>query len=74
VIAITRTDSNWVLEFAGIPGRSYVIQFADQVTGPWLDLSDPVMADATGLIQFTDNTTPVPAMRFYRTRAFGSNP
>jgi type VI secretion system secreted protein Hcp len=54
------------IQFAGIPGVTYHIERADQVTGPWQDLSGPIQADATGLIVFT-HVNP-PASQFYRTR------
>jgi hypothetical protein len=74
LISIALTETQRVVQFAGVPGRVYVLQFAPGATGPWADLSDPRPADSTGLIQFTDPTTPVPPVRFYRVRAVSNNP
>lgn len=69
VVSITSIGDGWVLLFAGIPGRMYVLQAASETTGPWSDLFGQVTASSTGLVQFTDYTTPPPSMRFYRIRA-----
>jgi hypothetical protein len=69
VISIAVTASNRTIQFAGIPGRIYVVQWAPASSGPWTDFSDGTStADATGLITYVDTTSPVPATRFYRTR------
>jgi len=73
MISLQLTPTNCQLEFAGIPGRGYVIQSAPTMSGPWSDVSEPVAADGTGLIQFIDTNVPGP-MQFYRTRASGGNP
>ena len=67
-VSITSVGNGWLLSFAGIPGRSYIVQAAAAVAGPWSDVSGPVVSDPTGLISFTDYTTPPPATRFYRIR------
>jgi len=73
MISLQLTPTNCQLEFAGIPGRNYIIQSAPTVSGPWSDVSGPVAADGTGLIQFIDTNAPGP-MQFYRTRVSGGNP
>lgn len=55
-----------VLRFFGIPGQSYIVQAAPEITGPWTDLSPPLKAGPTGMIEFADTTWPKPATRFYR--------
>lgn len=55
-----------VLRFFGIPGQSYIIQVASEITGPWTDLSPPLRTGPTGMIEFVDTTWPKPATRFYR--------
>jgi hypothetical protein len=69
VISITIDGNTRVLRFAGIPGRSYVIQSAPDLNGNWTDISGPLLADPTGLLQFIDSSTGVGTGRFYRTYA-----
>ena len=59
-----------VIGFLGIPGDSYIIQWTDSLTQPilWTSFSVTIKADSTGLISFSDPTTPVPSVRFYRTQ------
>jgi len=73
MISLQLTPTNCQLEFAGIPGRSYIIQSAPAVNGPWSDLSEPIAADGTGLIEYIDTNPPGP-MQFYRTSVTGGNP
>lgn len=70
LLSITASETNRTVQFAGIPTRKYVVQWtADLLTGPWSDFVDGTLtADITGTIQYTDNTFPVPLIRFYRTR------
>jgi len=72
-ISVQLTPTNCQLQFAGIPEREYIIQSAPAVSGPWTDLSGPIAADGTGLIQFIDTNVPGP-MQFYRTSPLGGNP
>jgi endoglucanase len=67
-VSINSVGNGWALKFGGIPGQSYVLQAAPAVTGPWTDLSGSVQPDASGMVQFTDSSTPAPATRFYRSR------
>jgi hypothetical protein len=41
-----------------------VVQSAAKVNGPWIDLSPALIANGFGLIQYQDQTTPIPATRF----------
>jgi hypothetical protein len=68
LISIIHTDSPSAntVNFAGIPSLAYVIQWAPTPTGPWTDFLPAIVADATGLITYTDIIPPSP--RFYRTR------
>ena len=66
VISIVAHPGANFIQFAGVPGATYRVEGADQVTGPWHDLSGPIQADATGLIVF--NHVNPPASQFYRTR------
>jgi Big-like domain-containing protein/Ig-like domain-containing protein len=55
-----------VIQFLGIPNSPYVMQSSDSPGGPWTDLSPALVADAAGLIIFTDCNLTVG--RFYRIR------
>ena len=52
--------------FFGIPGRSYYIQTAPDVGGPWRTEAS-LQADSKGRIIFLDAEDPLPPQRFYRT-------
>lgn len=65
-VAITTATNGWTLLFTGLPAQNYVVQYAPAVGGPWSDLSPVLMADANGLIKYTDQTLPSPQTRFYR--------
>ena len=71
-ISITSTEGKLVMKFAGIPSRSYRVQSASKFTDPWADLSDVIIADPTGLIQF--DTPPTGSAQFYRIRSVVQNP
>jgi hypothetical protein len=68
-LSIVQTAQGIVLQFAGIPGQRYLVQAADQVTGPWVNVAAPITAEPSGLIQWEDQQTPLPSVRFYRTQA-----
>ena len=53
------------VSFLGIPGRTYTLQRAANVAGPWTTLG-PVPAGANGLGTFADTNAPPPGA-FYRT-------
>jgi hypothetical protein len=68
-ISIALAGATRVVTFAGIPGITYVVQWADAAGDPWADFSDgAIAAGPTGLITYTDSTSPVPPVRIYRTR------
>ncbi len=54
------------LRFAGIPGRSYVVQSTSSLASPiaWSDLGPVLTASLTGIVEFTDPEPVAP--RFYR--------
>jgi hypothetical protein len=52
--------------FAGIPGYSYSIQIATNVSGPWFFFTNAT-ADTNNLFQLIDTESPPPPQRFYRT-------
>ena len=54
------------LRFAGISGRSYTIERALAITGPWTPINTPT-APIGGLIEYVDTNPPV-GTAFYRTR------
>ena len=51
--------------FAGIPGRTYALQRAPAVTGPWATVAT-LTVGSTGVMYFDDTNAP-PAIAFYRT-------
>jgi hypothetical protein len=53
------------LRFTGIPGRSYNIERAPAITGPWSTLATPT-APESGLLEYLD-APPPPGSAFYRT-------
>lgn len=65
-VQVIATAGSTVVRFFGIPGLPYIIQCADAVTGPWRDLSPPIAAGPTGLVEYLDTTSPKPPVRFYR--------
>jgi len=68
-VSITFTPNGRLIRFAGIPGQDYIVQSAGVVTGPWSNLSPPITAGLTGVIEYEDVTAPMPPVRFYRTIA-----
>ena len=68
LVSLTMDSNGWLIQFAGIPGEEYLIQWADTPTGPWSNLTNnPLLPDVTGIIEYTDTTQPVPTQRYYRT-------
>jgi hypothetical protein len=53
------------LRFTGIPGRSYTIERAPAVTGPWTTINTQT-APASGLVEYLA-APPLPGQAFYRT-------
>lgn len=61
------TNGSVHLEFQGIPGRTYDIQYSTRLVDPvWTTLGHQT-ADINGLLQFDDGTAPGVGSRFYRT-------
>ena len=69
IVSFTANATSRKVLCFGIPGRKYILQAANEINGTWADLSDPIIADATGLIEFIDTISPYPSIRFYRIRA-----
>lgn len=59
------TDAGCVVRFAAIPGRTYTIQRAESLSGPWLTLTT-VTVGPSGLGVYEDTNAP-PAGAYYRT-------
>ncbi len=55
------------LEFAGIPNRLYVVQYATQITGPWDQVSPVLTSSPTGVVSFVDTVNTGSTQGFYRT-------
>ncbi len=66
VESITVSTAGRTVVFAGVPKANYEIESASFPTGPWSVLSGVITAAANGLVQYTDTTSPVPPVRFYR--------
>jgi len=64
-ISIALVPAGVRLRFVGIPGRSYSIERAPAVTGPW-SIINTQAAPASGLLEYLDAATP-PGSAFYRT-------
>jgi len=67
-MAITTATNGWLLLFTGVPSQPYVVQSAASVNGPWSDLSTAITSIPSGLVQYNDQTPPLPKTRFYRAR------
>ncbi len=71
VLAIRTSGGHVILEFIGIPGRTYYVQATPSTSAPdWVTIGT-VTANRVGMIRFTD-TAPPPGGRFYRTLAVGN--
>ena len=66
-VSLTPVGSGYRLRFAGIPGRSYDVQRAPAVDGPWATLAT-LVAPLHGIIEYLD-ANPPPGAAFYRTVA-----
>ena len=59
-----RTDGGgFLVRFAGVPGHSYEVQRAPEITGPWTTVAT-IVAPVYGIIAFQD-ATPLPDRAFY---------
>ena len=56
--SINVVSNGWTLTFGGLPGQTNFVQVASTVTGPWSDLSGPLLPDASGTVQFTHYAGP----------------
>ena len=64
VVAFRATEAGVTLSFSTLPGKSYVVQSAPEVTGPWANLSGTAL---TGDGQVKTFAEPAPTARaFYR--------
>lgn len=66
---VVKTGVNYEITFIGVPGRTYRVQYATDLTPPvgWNDFSTPVIltAPVSGVITYTDLNPPDP-VRVYR--------
>jgi hypothetical protein len=65
VLPLTPIPGGFRVSFAGIPGRSYTLQRAESVTGPWSNILTVVIG-SLGVQTFDDTNSP-PPIAFYRT-------
>lgn len=56
--------STVVIHFAAVPGWSYTVQRASDISGPWANIHS-ITAPATGVFLFIDSNPP-PSVAFYR--------
>jgi hypothetical protein len=61
----TRIGGGWQLQFSTIPGYTYHVQRAPEITGPWTDIGT-ISSSGDGLCVFEDTDAPA-ARAFYRT-------
>ena len=66
ITALRNPDGSIALEMAGIPGQTYQLWYAPGVVaGPWAVLA-AVVADANGVVRYTDTSAIGVPSRFYR--------
>jgi len=58
-------QGGWLVAFAGIPGRTYSLQRAEAVSGPWT-LLNAVLVGPSGIATYSDTNAPPPEA-YYRT-------
>lgn len=69
MIAATAPGTNRVLNFAVMPGRSYQIQYATNLAGPWTDFpATNFAAPPQTSLNFTDAPAAGTSLRFYRVK------
>jgi hypothetical protein len=66
-VSLEPTPNGFLIRFAGIPGRSYDVQRATNLTGPWTTLA-ALVAPPHGIFEYED-TSPPQTAAFYRTVA-----
>jgi autotransporter-associated beta strand protein len=60
-------DGHFYIQFVGIPGYRYTIQYSPTLDSPsWTTITN-LAAGTNGLFDFEDPTTPLPPSRYYRT-------
>ncbi len=67
-VALTLLSGSRLFLFTGAANQSYVVQSANAVTGPWLDISPAIPSGAAGIVEYNDLTSPLSVMKFYRVR------
>ena len=64
-LTLSATADKRVVRFSGVPGRSYEMQRAPEVTGPWTTVGPRVVAPVYGIITYED-AAPLPDRGFYQ--------
>ena len=65
MLPLSAISGGYLVSFAGIPGRTYSVQRAPTVTGPWTTIATVTAGtDGIGAIQDTNS---LPSTAFYRT-------
>ena len=65
MFAPTTIAGGFHVSFAGIPGRTYTLQRAPSVSGPWTTLTT-ITVGPSGIASYDDTNAP-PVSAFYRT-------
>jgi sugar lactone lactonase YvrE len=64
MLPLTAISGGYIVGFVGIPGRTYAVQRAPSVNGPWAPLAT-VLVGPSGIASFTDTNSP-PEGAYYR--------
>jgi hypothetical protein len=64
MLPLTPVSGGYMVRFAGTPGRTYTVQRAPAVSGPWTPLAT-ILVGPSGITSFTD-TNPLPTAACYR--------
>jgi hypothetical protein len=66
VLGIQTDSGDYALEFTGLPGFTYTVQFTDALEpANWLNL-EVVTADSAGVVNLIDDSAGAGLSRFYR--------
>ena len=67
IIKVWMVDDRVYLRFTGTPGRTYYVERARSITGPWPDRLAAIIMPIDGVVEFVDTTGLIAPKAFYRT-------
>jgi hypothetical protein len=67
ILQITRTGGIANMIWASVPGRTYQVEYADHLGGPWISLNPPKTAGPGEIALSEADSSSLPS-RFYRVR------